>query len=80
MDKPRNKDRAPGMTVLGVPMHQSLKARIKAASEIDRRTMADWSRIQLEQAAEAVIGSHTQGNPANLLAHKSITTAQRRKS
>lgn len=46
MDTPRNKGRAPGMTVLGVPMSKTLKDQIKAAADINRRTMADWARKQ----------------------------------
>jgi len=47
----RNKSRAPGMTLLGVPMHNELKSRIQTAAKIERRTMADWARLELEKAA-----------------------------
>ena len=56
----RNKGRAPGVTVLGVPMPQLLKDRIKQAADLDRRTMADWSRLELEKAANAVISAASE--------------------
>jgi hypothetical protein len=58
MKTPRNKSRADGMTLLGVPMPEALKGKIKAAAEIKERTMADWSRLALRDAAEAVIAAH----------------------
>lgn len=48
------------MTVLGVPMPQDLKDRIKQAADIERRTMADWARLELELAAQDVISMHAE--------------------
>ena len=58
MSEQRNKGRAPGMTLLGVPMPVELKDKIKKAADLDRRKMADWSRLELEHAADMVIASH----------------------
>lgn len=58
MEKPRNKARAPGMDFLGIPMKADIKEKIRTAAELKRRTMADWARLELERASEAVIAAH----------------------
>lgn len=55
MSNTRNHARGPGQTLLGVTMHESLKAKIKLAADIEERRMADWARIVLRDAADRVI-------------------------
>lgn len=44
-----NKTRADDQTVLGVSMPKTLKARILKLADVERRSMAQWSVIQLER-------------------------------
>lgn len=46
------------MTLLGVPMSGELKERIKKASDLDDRKMADWARLALRDAADRVLAEH----------------------
>jgi hypothetical protein len=52
------------MKMLGIPMPRHLKDRVKQAADLDRRTMADWARLELERAADAVIAAHGASSKA----------------
>ena len=55
---PRNKGRAPGTSVLGIPMPNELKEKIAQAAALEHRKMADWARLELEEIADAIIAAY----------------------
>lgn len=48
----KNHDRAADQTILGVSLPKELKERIKKASEIEGRTMANFATFYLKQAVD----------------------------
>ena len=57
-----NMARNPDSPILGVSMSKQLKDRIKALADKERRTMANWCVIQLENAVEALESAQSGRN------------------
>ena len=45
-------------------MPLTLKSKIQMAAEIQRRKMADWARLELERAADAVLDAYASRSAA----------------
>ena len=60
-----NKSRADDQTVLGVSMPKTLKDRIAKLADADRRSMAQWSVMQLEKAVSELENKLAQTADAN---------------